>query len=238
MDAAWFLRLLNIILVNIMLSGDNAVLIAMATKDLPEHLRGRSVFWGSVGAVACQVLLTMMAAWLLQVPLLQAAGGILLAWIALGLMIGDKVKESERSRFQGNLSLFKAIQAIIVANIVMSLDNVVAVAGIAESRFSLLLAGLAVSIPVIIGGSATIGMLMRKVPVLVYAGAAVLSWTAGEILLKDHVLHRLPIMQNAWLHWVVPIVMTGVTLVSGWVYKWRNRNEDGLKRVRSSTENR
>lgn len=179
MDWIWLFA--QIMLINIVLSGDNAVVIALASKNLPKEQRSKAVWWGAFGAVALRILLTLIAVQLLEVPYIQAFGALLLLWIAVKLLTDDenepKVKEAP--------TLGKAIWTIIVADFVMSLDNVLAIAAKADGNTTVIILGIALSIPLIVGGSTLVMKLLHRYPVLVYLGAAVLGLTAGEMLLSD-----------------------------------------------------
>lgn len=176
----WGWLFLQIFLINLVLSGDNAVVIAMASRRLPVHLRRRAVQWGTAGAVLLRLVLTFVAVMLLKLPLLQAVGALLLAGIAAKLLLDDGGREVASAS-----TLAGAVQIILLADVVMSLDNVLAIAAIAKGDMLLLLIGVALSIPLILWGSSIIMRLLDRFPVLVYIGAAILGFAAGEMLLAD-----------------------------------------------------
>lgn len=176
----WGWLFVQIILINLVLSGDNAVVIAMASRRLPVHLRKRAVQWGTAGAVLLRLLLTFVAVVLLKLPLLQAAGALLLAGIAAKLLLDDGSREVADASTLGG-----AVQIILLADLVMSLDNVLAIAAIARGDMLLILAGVGLSIPLILWGSSVIVRLLDRFPVLVYIGSAILGFAAGEMLLAD-----------------------------------------------------
>ncbi|HWQ61031.1 MAG TPA: TerC family protein [Negativicutes bacterium] len=167
--------------INLILSGDNAVVIALASRNLPRDQRRKAVFWGSLGAVVLRIGLTVVAAYLLQIPYLQFAGGLALLYIAVKLIADDKgeVKCHEAS------CLSEAIKVILVADVIMSLDNVLAIAGVASGNLLLLGIGLAMSIPLVVFGSQLILSLMDRFPVIIYLGAAILGWTAAKMVVGD-----------------------------------------------------
>ncbi|PWK09000.1 TerC family protein [Tumebacillus permanentifrigoris] len=205
------LILLKIILINLVLSGDNAVVIALACRNLPAKHRQTAFLWGSVGAVVCMVALTFVALQLLQVPLLQASGGLLLIWIALKLLQG----EEEGGKIRQHENLWRAVWTIIVADAVMSLDNTVAVAAIAKGNLLLIGIGLAVSIPLIIWGANALANLMGRFPLIVWAGAMLLGYTAGEMMVEDErlgVVFREVFAGSAWLF---PWLVAGFVLLIG-----------------------
>jgi YjbE family integral membrane protein len=173
---AFFTALLQIMLVNVVLSGDNAVVIALAARNLPAHLRKQAIVWGSAGAIVLRVLLTIVAVQLLKIPYLQALGGLLLVWIAVELLVaGDETDAAHHAQS----SLAGAVKTILVADVVMSLDNTLAIAGVAKGDWTLLIVGLGLSIPLIVVGSTVIMKIMDRFPVVVYAGAALIAWTGG-----------------------------------------------------------
>ncbi len=177
-----WLALLQIIWINILLSGDNAVVIALACRSLPDKQRKWGIILGAGVAVALRIVFTGIVATLLGLPWLKIVGAVALLWIAIDLALpneegDDHVKASD--------SLWKAVGTIALADIVMSLDNVVAVAAVANGNWFLLVFGLAISIPLIVAGSTLIMSLLDRFPLLVWAGAALLGWVAGEMLLGD-----------------------------------------------------
>ena len=178
-------RLLGIIVIDLVLSGDNAVVIGMAARRLSPENRRRAIIFGGAGAIGLRILFTAMAALLLGVPYLQAAGGLLLLWIAYKLIKpqdhGAHVSEAG--------SLGEAIRTIILADVVMSLDNILAVGGAAHGNLWLLLFGLALSIPIILLGSEVVARLLGRFPILVYVGAIVLILTAVGMILEDKLIH-------------------------------------------------
>lgn len=177
----FLLALLGIMMVNIVLSGDNAVVIAMASRNLPHKQQRLAIFWGSAGAIALRVVLTLVAVVLLQIPYLQFAGGALLVWIAAKLLLEEKEEES----IVALTSFWGAVKTIIIADLVMSLDNTLAIAAVANGNIPLLVFGLALSIPIIICGSQILVWLMAKFPIIVYIGAGLIAWTAGEMMVRD-----------------------------------------------------
>jgi len=175
-----------IIWVNLLLSGDNAVVIALAARSLPQQQQKLAVFWGSAAAIIMRVILTVFAVALLQLPYLKLVGGVLLLWIGVKLIVpeegGEDIKSSD--------NLFQAVKTILIADLVMSLDNVIAVAAAAEqgppeAKISLLIIGLALSIPIVIFGSTLMLKVMGRFPIIITLGAALLGWIAGDIMVTD-----------------------------------------------------
>lgn len=176
--------LVSITFMDLILSGDNAVVIALASRNLPVDQRKKAVIWGAAGAVGLRVLLTTVAAMLLKIPYMQFLGGLALLWIAVKLLAGDK----EETKCKEASNFWEAIRVIIIADAIMSLDNVLAVAGIAQGNIPLLLFGLALSIPLVVFGSQIFLKVMDRYPVMIYAGSAILGWTAGEMVASDAIL--------------------------------------------------
>lgn len=172
----------QIILIDIVLSGDNAVVIALACRNLTSEQRRTGIFWGVAGAVGLRVVLTVFAAMVMNLPWLKLVGGLLLIWIAVKLMLPE---EEEGHDIKASAHLWGAVKTIIVADFVMSLDNVIAVAGAAHGSLVLLLFGLAVSIPLIVWSSQLILHWMERWPVIILLGAGLLGYVAGQMIFTD-----------------------------------------------------
>jgi YjbE family integral membrane protein len=201
---------LEIIVINILLSGDNAVVIALACRNLPKRQRTLGILWGVVGAVALRIILTFFAVRLLQLPYLQIIGGALLVWIGIKLIAED---DGDGHEIEASDRLISAVKTVIVADLVMSLDNVIGVAGAAKGSLPLLVFGLVISIPLVVAGSQIIMKLIERYPWLVVAGGGLLGYIAGEIATEDAAV-------NAWisanapaLHYLAPAL--GVVVVVG-----------------------
>ena len=179
---AFWAALGSIILANIVLSGDNAVVIAMAARSLPAHLQRKAIFWGSGGAIVMRIILTLVAVEMLRWPYLKIVGALLLLYIGISLLGEESGEEGDHKQIG---SLAAAIQTILVADLVMSLDNVLAVAAAAKGNTPLLIIGLAVSIPLIIFGSTLLLKVMDRFPIIITVGAALLGFLAGEMLFTD-----------------------------------------------------
>ena len=188
---AFWVGLGAIIWVNLLLSGDNAVVIALAARSLPERQQKLAVFWGSAAAVIMRVILTVFAVALLTLPWLKIIGGVLLLWIGAKLLVPDEGGEE----IESGRNLWGAIKTILVADLVMSLDNVIAVAAAADAaaptpdletmKYALLILGLAISIPIVIFGSVMMLKVMERFPVIITLGAGLLGWIAGDIMVTD-----------------------------------------------------
>lgn len=195
----FWIGLVKIVWINLILSGDNAVVIAMAARALPQHQQRSAVVFGSAAAVVLRIVLTVLAARLLALPYLQILGGMLLLWIGVQLLSGEDEGEGEEGQSYG--SLFSAVRTILLADLVMSLDNVIAVAAAAHGSLVLLVLGLALSIPLVIFGSTLMIRLMERFPVIVLFGAALIGWVAGETIVSDTILHGF-VADLPWLHYV------------------------------------
>ena len=196
-NADFWIGLMKIIWINIILSGDNAVVIALAARSLPEHQQRQAILFGSGAAVVLRIALTVVAAALLELSFLQIIGGILLLYIGAQLLSedgGEDEGEIEKA------SLFAAIRSILIADIVMSLDNVIAVAAAAKGNMTLLILGLAISIPMVIFGSAIMIKLMTRFPIIVTFGACLIGWVGGETIASDVALREFS-AENPWLHY-------------------------------------
>ncbi|HKH38792.1 MAG TPA: TerC family protein, partial [Rubrobacter sp.] len=191
MTGEWFGRLVGVLVVNLILSGDNAVVIAMAARTLEGANRKKAIVWGAAGAVVLRLVFAGVITLLLEVPLLQVAGGLLLVWIAWGLVHEDDDDDEEKVKAGSNT--WQAVRIIIMADAVMSLDNVIALVQAAriggEVDFWLLVIGLATTIPLVIFGAALLTSLLNRFPILVYAGAGLLIYLAVEMLFADKVTH-------------------------------------------------
>ncbi|MES2226831.1 MAG: TerC family protein [Pseudomonadota bacterium] len=184
-SGAYWAALGSIILANIVLSGDNAVVIAMAARSLPAHQQKKAIFWGSAAAIVMRIILTLIAVEMLKWPYLKIVGALLLLYIGISLLAEDDGDDGTHKEVGG---MAAAIRTILVADLVMSLDNVLAVAAAAKGNTPLLVIGLAVSIPLIIFGSTLLLKVMERFPIIITLGAALLGFLAGEMLLTDPAL--------------------------------------------------
>jgi YjbE family integral membrane protein len=209
----YIVALFGLVMINILLSGDNALVIALVSRNLPPDKQKQAAVWGSIGAIGLRVLLILIAIQLLEIHYLQVAGGLLLLWIAVKLIADDRGERDVKNIVSQN-DLAGAVKTIILADLVMSLDNVIAIAGVAKGNISLLVLGLAISIPVIIWGSKAVGLLMQRWPVIIVAGAAFLGWTAGEMAVADQAIAPL-LGYYRWLHWGIPALFGIIVVVAG-----------------------
>ena len=193
-DPLFWTALLKIIGVNIVLSGDNAVVIALAARSLPPHQQKQAVIWGSGAAIVMRIILTLFAVALLGLPWLKLIGSVLLLWIGVKLLM----PEDEGPDIKASDNMMSAIKTILIADLVMSLDNVIAVAAAAQGSTTLLVLGLAISIPLVIFGSTLMIKLMERFPIVVMLGAALIGWVGGEKIASDVSLREV-LAANPWL---------------------------------------
>lgn len=225
----FWVQLGAIIWINLLVSGDNAVMIALAARSLPARQQKLAVFWGSAAAVALRVILTLFAVALLSIPWLKLVGGALLLWIGIKLLAPKK----DEGEFSASDKLWSAVRTILVADLIMSLDNVIAVAAAANAaaptpdlatmKYVLLILGLAISIPIVIFGSMMMLKVMERFPVIIALGAALLGWIAGDIMVTDPVITDWVQQHAALLRdwYVAPIA--GALLVTA-CGRWTRRN--------------
>jgi len=195
MTAEFWIGLMTIIWVNIILSGDNAVVIALAARSLPKDQQKKTIFWGAIAAVALRIILTLFVVALLQYPYLRIVGGLLLFWIAVKLLI--PVRGDDDIESSGNL--LQAIKTILIADLVMSLDNVIAVAAAAKGSFTLLVLGLLISIPLVVVGATMLMKLMTRYPSIITIGAALIGYVSGEMPVTDPVVIEWFEINARWL---------------------------------------
>lgn len=199
----WF-AVLQIIFIDILLGGDNAVVIALACRRLPEKQRKLGIFWGVFGAVGLRVALTIFAVALLTIPYLKLIGGVLLVWIGIKLIIPDDGDDHE---IDASITLSGAIKTIIVADFVMSLDNVIGVAAAAKDSILLIVFGLIVSIPIIVGGSQIILKLMERFPIIITLGGMLLGYIAGDMIVRDPAIAE---WVKTNVNWLVQYKVAGI----------------------------
>jgi YjbE family integral membrane protein len=216
-SAEFFSALLAIIIIDLVLAGDNAIVIALAARNLPENLRKKAVIWGAVGAIAVRTAMTLVVVWLLKIPGLLLVGGALLIWIAYKLL----VDEGGGHKIGAAGNFWSAMKTIVVADAVMGLDNVLAVAGAANGSFLLVVLGLLISIPIVIWGSQLILKFVQRYPVIVYVGAGVLAWTAAKMMMGEPFLKGY-FEQHALMSGLVQLTVIGGVLAAGF---WFNHGK-------------
>jgi len=239
MAPAFWVGLGKIIWVNLLLSGDNAVVIALAARSLPAKQQKLAVFWGAGAAVIMRVILTIFAVALLTLPWLKIVGGALLLWIGVKLLVPEEGDDDIAS----SDNLWQAVKTILIADLVMSLDNVLAVAAAADSaaptpdlaamKYTLLILGLAISIPIVIFGSTLMLKLMERWPIIITAGGALLGWIAGEMMVTDPAVAGWVVQNAAWLEkWHAAATAGAIVVVI--VGLWLARRQRTLTEVKAA----
>jgi len=218
LSTPWLSALLAIVLIDLVLAGDNAIVIALAARKLPAHLQKKAIIWGTVGAIIVRSLMTLGVVWLLQIPGLMLVGGLGLVWIAYKLLApeqghGDEAGHPAAETFWG------AMKTIVVADALMGVDNVLGVAGAAKGSFDLVVIGLLISVPIVVWGSTLVLKLVERFPIITYAGAGVLAYTAAHMVVSEPLLD--PVYDPSTLNRVLTyaLLVAGV-LGAGW---WASR---------------
>ena len=227
-STAWFSALLAIILIDLVLAGDNAIVIALAARNLPPHLQKKAIVWGTVGAIAVRSVMTLGVVWLLQIPGLMLVGGLGLVWIAYKLLAdqgGDEHDGPAASTFWG------AMKTIVVADALMGVDNVLGVAGAAHGSFDLVVIGLLISVPIVVYGSSVVLKLVERFPIIIHLGAAVLAFTAAKMIVNEPLLDDFYGGKDAWAkgetikvaaQWATYAVAVIGVLGAGWLASRRS----------------
>ncbi len=208
----------QIIWIDLLLSGDNAVVIALACRSLPENQRRWGIILGAGAAIALRILFAIVITQIMQVPFLMTAGALLLLWIAVKLLRGES---PEQKNIPASDKLWQAVRTIAMADVVMSLDNVVAISAAAGGNVWLFIFGLAVSIPLIVVGATLITGLIKRFPLFVWAGAALLGWISGEMIARDPALHDLGLPADAAVHYGLALAGAILVVVIGYWLKQR-----------------
>lgn len=211
----FFSALLAIIVIDLVLAGDNAIVIAMAAKNLPAHLQKKAIIWGAVGAIAVRSAMTLVVVYLLNIPGLMLIGGLLLVWIAYRLLKPEEGTGAKEEHASTNF--WGAMRTIVIADAVMGLDNVLAVAGASDGSYLLVVLGLLISIPIVIWGSTQILRLVERYPAISFLGAGVLAWTAGKMITSEPMVRTWLESQSAALEYIIQLVVIMGVLLGGFV---------------------
>lgn len=213
-STAWLSALLAIVLIDLVLAGDNAIVIALAARSLPPQLQKRAILWGTFGAIFVRTLMTVGVVWLLMIPGLMAAGGLGLVWIAYKLLAPGG-EENHEDGHPAASTFFGAMKTIVIADALMGIDNVLGVAGAAKGDFTLVVIGLLISVPIVVWGSTLVLKLVERFPIIIYLGAGVLAYTAAHMIVSEPLLDDVfdPSLVNRLATYGVIIV--GV-LAAGW----------------------
>jgi len=211
----FFSALLAIIVIDLVLAGDNAIVIAMAARNLPAHLQKKAIIWGAVGAIAVRSAMTLVVVYLLKIPGLMLIGGLLLVWIAYRLLKPEQ--EDGAGGDHASTSFWGAMRTIVIADAVMGLDNVLAVAGASHGSYVLVVLGLLISIPVVIWGSTQILKLVERFPSITFLGAGVLAWTAGKMITSEPMVQTWLESRSAALEYIIQLSVIVGVLLGGFV---------------------
>ena len=212
LDAAFFVALLKIIGINIILSGDNAVVIALACRSLPERQRKRGIILGAGAAVVLRVLFTVFVTGLMAIPFLKLGGGLLLLWVGYKLMVEEETSEDD---IKASSNLFGAVRTILVADAVMSLDNVLAVAAAAQGSLPLLITGVLLSIPLVVYGATLMMALIHRFPFIITLGAALIGYVGGEVIVSDPAVEPWLHQHAPWTHTLLPLLCAALVVDCG-----------------------
>lgn len=205
----WF-ALLNIIFIDLILAGDNAIVIGMAARNLPTHLQKKAVLWGTAGAIGIRIIATVVVVQLLELPWLHLVGGLLLVWIAYKLLI----QEDNHGDIKAGNTLWQSIQTIIIADAAMGIDNVIAVAGASHGNFVLVILGLLISVPVIVWGSTLFIKLINKYTWIIYLGSGVLAFTAAKMITQEKWFKEF-FHNNQIIYWLFIVVVIVLVIAAG-----------------------
>lgn len=222
LSAPWWSALLAIIIIDLVLAGDNAIVIALAARNLPGHLKRKAIVWGTVGAIVVRSLMTLGVVWLLKIPGLMLLGGLGLLWIAYKLLADEGGGEHDgpvTTTFMG------AMKTIIVADALMGVDNVLGVAGAAHGSFDLVVIGLLISVPIVVFGSSVVLRLVERFPVIIKLGAAVLAFTAAKMIVGEPLLDAVfdpPELLHTVARWATYALAVAGVLGAGW---WATRRQ-------------
>ncbi|MCA0753800.1 TerC family protein [Paenibacillus sp. N4] len=220
----FYSALLTIVFIDLILAGDNAIVIALAARNLPKEQQKKAVIWGTVGAVGIRIAATMLVVQLLSVPWLNLIGGLLLVWIAYKLL----VQEDSHDDVKAGSTLWQSIRTIIIADAAMGIDNVIAVAGAAHGDTLLVIIGLVISVPAVVWGSTLFIKLVNRFLWIVYAGSAVLAYTAAKMISHEKSFERY-FESNPSAEWWFPAAIIIITLAAGWLTNRRNQQADKQK---------
>jgi YjbE family integral membrane protein len=214
-SSEFFSALLAIIVIDLVLAGDNAIVIAMAARSLPPHLQKKAIIWGAVGAIVVRSAMTLVVVYLLNIPGLMLIGGLLLVWIAYRLLKPEEGAGTHEEHASTNF--WGAMRTIVIADAVMGLDNVLAVAGASDGSYLLVVLGLLISIPIVIWGSTQILKLVERYPAITFLGAGVLAWTAGKMITSEPMVRTWLESRNGALEYIIQLAVIAGVLLAGFL---------------------
>ena len=219
LSAEFWTALLSIIIIDLLLAGDNAIVIGLAARNLPKHQQKKAIIWGTAGAVVVRALATIFVVWLLKIPGLLLVGGLLLVWIAYKLLVEEKGHDD----IEAGGSLWEAMRTIINADALMGLDNVLAVAGAAHGNFLLVILGLLISVPIMVWGSTFILKWIERFPIIITIGAGVLAWTAAKMIVDEPFLKAY--FANPAVKYGFELLVVAAVIVAGTIKKRKSAKE-------------
>jgi YjbE family integral membrane protein len=224
LSTSFFSSLLSIIIIDLVIAGDNAIIIGLIVKNLPKEQQLKAIFWGTMGAITFRSLATIIVVRLLEVPGLLLIGGLTLIWISYNLLT---VPDKDNRNADTKNTLGAAIRTIIITDIVISIDNVLAVAGASFGNFHLVVIGLLISIPIVIGGSTLFLKLANQFPIIIYIGSGVIAWTSAKMIIDEPILKAY--FTNPFFRWgVVLIIIIGVLLA----WKIKNKKQQQEEKIK------
>ena len=224
LSPAWWSALMAIILIDLVLAGDNAIVIALAARNLPKHLQRKAIIWGTAGAIGVRTVMTLIVVWLLKIPGLMLVGGLGLLWIAYKLIADQGGSEDEHGPAAS--TFWGAMKTIVIADALMGIDNVLGVAGAAHGAMDLVVIGLLVSVPIVVFGSTMVLRLVERFPIIIQLGAAVLAFTAAKMIVNEKLLASIfkgPELVHQAAYWGVCVLAIIGVLGAGWLANRRNR---------------
>jgi len=227
MSAPWWSALLTIVLIDLVLAGDNAIVIALAARNLPKRLQGKAIVWGTVGAIIVRTAMTLAVVWLLKIPGLMALGGLALLWIAYKLL--DDGGADDGNPNPTATTFWGAIKTIVIADALMGIDNMLGVAGAAHGAMDLVVFGLLISVPIVVFGSTLVLKLVERFPVIIQLGAAILAWTAASMIAGEPLLSTVfgpPEAPQQALRWGLGALCIAGVLGLGWLLKREKPKKD------------
>ena len=207
LSVPWLSALLAIVLIDLVLAGDNAIVIALAARRLPPQLQKKAIVWGTLGAIVVRSAMTVGVVWLLKIPGLMLVGGLGLVWVAYKLLVPQDA--NERAHEPTSASFWGAMKTIVIADALMGVDNVLGVAGAAKGSFDLVIIGLLISVPIVVWGSTLVLKLVERFPIITYVGAGVLAYTAAHMVVSE------PLLRTVFETSLPAKVLTHVVLIAG-----------------------
>lgn len=227
---AFITKLLSIIFIDLILAGDNAIVIAMAARNLPKQQQKKVIILGTGGAVLIRVIATILVIWLLKIPFLMVVGGLMLIWIAYKLLVQEEKHEVEAGK-----SVWEAVRTIIIADAAMGLDNVIAIAGVSHGNILLVILGLLISVPIIVWGSTLFIKLINRYPIILYFGSGILAYTAAKMITHDQKIETF-FIDNPFMKWgLIILVIVFVLLAGVWTNKAKQKHKLNANEPKTNT---